>query len=140
MPKVEYKILAKYPHLRPEDVRIWEKFIRKYPNFFGNVSYDVKVGKGRDYSMYPESKIREDMEYLSKKRIDVVGYSNGSIYVIELKPRASMSAVGQALSLAELMRDEVGPEKRVVPVIITDEEVPDIKDLCSRMGVLYFLV
>lgn len=139
MSKVAYKKLAKYPHLRPEDIRVWEKFISKYPDFFKEVEYDSKVGIGRDYSMYPESRIRKDMEYLSKKRVDVIGYSDDSIYVIELKPKADLKAIGEAMGYAELVRDKVGPTKRVVPMIITDVEIPDMERVCSKLGVIYIV-
>jgi len=139
MPRVAFKRYLKYPHLRPEDVKIWNKFISQNPDFFKAVEYDVKVGEGRSYEDYPKGPIREDMVYLSKKRIDVVGFKNDEIYVIELKPKAGMSAIGQALSLAELYRDEAPTDKIVLPTVITDKEIPDARQLCSKLGVFYLV-
>ena len=139
MPKLPYKRYLKYPHLMPEDVKIWNKFISGNPEFFKEVEYDVKVGEGREYPEAPEGPIKEDMKYLSKKRIDVVGFTNDEIYVIELKPKAGMKAIGQALSLAELYRDIAPIDKVVFPTVITDEEIPDARELCSRLGVVYMI-
>lgn len=139
MAKMPYKKYLKYPHLGPEDTRIWNKFITENPHFFKAVEYDVKVGEAREYPEAEEGPIKEDLKYLSKKRIDVVGFKNSEIYIIELKPKAGMSAIGQALSLAELYRDEAPIDMVVLPTVITDEEIPDSKVLCQRLNVLYIL-
>ena len=139
MPRFPYKRYLKYPHLRPEDVKVWNLFISQNPDFFKAVEYDVKVGEGREYPDSPEGPIKEDMKYLSKKRIDVVGFMNHEIYVIELKPKAEMRAIGQALSLAELYRDIAPSDRIVLPTVITDEEMPDTRRLCSKLDVLYLV-
>ncbi len=139
MAKFPYKRYLKYPHLRPKDVKIWNKFIDDNPDFFKEVEYDVKVGAGREYPEAEEGPIKEDLIYLSKKRIDVVGFTNDEIYIIELKPKAGMSAIGQALSLAELYREEAPIDKVVLPAIITDEEIPDAAALCKKLSVIYLV-
>ena len=135
-----YTILPKYSHLRPEDVMIWERFIIKYPKFYDSVDYDLKVGNPRDYPEVNEDQYKKDLEYLSRKRVDVVGYKGDEIHIIELKPRASFSAIGQVIGYTDLYRP-FAPEKSLVSsVIITDEKIPDIKDLCFKRGILYFVV
>ena len=136
---MEYKKLLKYPHLGPEDSAIWAKFIEKNPDFYLEVDYDVKVGEGRDYSELPKDVYSDDLKYLSKKRIDVVGSRPGEIHVIEVKPSANLSAIGQAFGLAELFRVEAPAYKRILPVVITDQLLPDMEKLCSKMGVLLFV-
>ena len=139
MTKYKYEKLAKYPHLRPEETKIWERFIKNNPDFFDEVMYDVRVGEGREYPESEMPQVTEAMEYLSKKRIDVVGFIDDEIYVIEIKPKANLSAVGQALGLAELFREVTPLWKRVIPTIITDEILPDMEALCVKMGVVLFL-
>lgn len=139
MAKEPYKKRLKYPHLGPEDTKIWNEFITNNTDFFKEVEYDVKVGEGRDYSDYPEDSIREDLEYLSKKRIDVVGFKDDEIWVIELKPKAGMPAIGQALSLAALYREESPIDKAVFPCVITDAEIPDVRALCKNLGILHLV-
>jgi len=41
-----YKHLAKYPHLKPEDIQVWEEFIAQNPKHFLTCDYDVCVGDG----------------------------------------------------------------------------------------------
>ena len=139
MSRMPYRKYLKYPHLRPEDAKIWDEFMASNPTFFKEVEYDVKVGEGRDYSNYPEGPIKQDMELLSKKRIDVIGFTDEEIYVIEIKPKAEMKAIGQALSLADLYADIALRDKVILPTIITDEEIPDTANLCEKLGIVYIL-
>ena len=135
-----YTALPKYSHLRPEDVAIWERFIQRYPNFYESVDYDLKVGTSREYPEAEEDEYKKDLEYLSRKRIDVVGYKGDEIHIIELKPKASFSAIGQVIGYTDLYRPFAEKGSLVSSVIITDEEIPDIKDLCFKRGILYFVV
>ena len=139
MEKIPYEKLLRYPHLSPQEKEIWDRFIEKNPQFFTEVIYDARVGEGRDYSDYPEDKIREDLEHLSKKRIDVVGFTDDVIYVIEIRPKANLSAIGNAWGLAELFRDVASVDKVIIPAILTDEKLPDMEAVCSRMAVKLFL-
>lgn len=138
--RFEYKLLPKYTHLRPEDVAIWEKFLAKFPGFYQSVDYDLKVGTSRSYETAPLDVYRKDLEYLSRKRIDVVGYKDDEIHIIEVKPKASFSAIGQVIGYTDLYRPFAPPGSIISSVIITDEEIPDIRDLCFKRGILYFVV
>lgn len=140
MPRFPYKKLPKYPHLRPRDVRIWEAFISTHPLFFDRVDYDIKVGKGIELPPEAEEPYSSDMKYLTKKRIDVVGYKDTDIYIIEVKPRAGLQALGQAKGLAELYRIEGPSDRAIYPCIITDIEMPDIRELSMKMGIKYLIV
>lgn len=136
---MEYKPLLKYPHLGPEDAAIWQRFIEKSPDYFLSVDYDVRVGEGRDYSEAPDDIYKADLIHLSRKRIDVVAFDKATIYVIELKPKATFSAVGQAVGLAQLYKAEKNPPFKVIATIITDAVLPDMLSLCGQMGVLLLL-
>ncbi len=135
---MEYKKLLKYPHLGPEDATIWTRFIDKYPNFFESVEYDVKVGEGRDYSKLPKDEFSEDLKYLSLKRIDVVGFRSGEILVIELKPAATLAAIGEAMGYTQLFKEANPAAGKILPAIITDQILPDMENICSKNGMLIF--
>lgn len=132
-----YKLLSKYPHLMPNDIRIWERFIKIFPNFYQSVDYDIKVGHPRIYPGNLTDQYKKDLEYLSKKRIDVVGYRGNEIHIIELKPSANFQAIGQVLGYLELFEPYAPKEANLTGFIITDFEVPDVKDICKKKGLLY---
>ncbi len=135
-----FEKLLKYPHLSPQDKAIWEKFIEKHPKFFDSVDYDVKVGKPREYKGKPEDVYKKDLQILSKKRIDVVGYKNDMVFVVEIHPSASFETLGQIIGKISLYKKEFGNEKKVKGILITDKEVPDIRELCNENNIDYFLV
>jgi len=136
---MDYKKQLKYPHLKADETEIWSRFIERYPDAFKSVDYDVLVGVGADVGPEESEAMRKDIEYLTKKKIDVIGYTDDEIWVIEIRKRAGLDIVGKVVSYVELFRDVAPLDKALVGVLITDSEMPDIADLCQRMGILYFL-
>jgi len=138
--KHPYGILIKYPHLRPHEVAIWERFIRKHPDFFDSIDYDVKVGTPREYPKVGMESVQKGMEELSRKRIDFVGYKGKQVFIGEIKPSASFSAIGQLLAEKSLYLEEHPEIKEVSLILVTDQVVPDMPKLCSEYGIQYFVV
>ena len=136
----KYEKMIKYPHLRDEETLIWNRFIDRYPDRFESVDYDVKVGTPRDYSMYPEDEIRKALEYLSLKRIDVVGYSMDKAFIIEIEPNANVRAIGEVIAKTDLFKENFPNYRAYYPMIITDIENPDMRRLCTRYGIIFEVV
>ncbi|MBA7586793.1 hypothetical protein ES708_28798 [subsurface metagenome] len=67
-----YETRHKYPHLIGEDTELWNRFIRKFPDRFETVDYDVKVGRGADTTPIPDKSSKSYWAELTKKRIDVI--------------------------------------------------------------------
>jgi len=100
--RFEFKTLAKYPHMKPEDVAVWERFITKNPGYFDSVDYDFPVGEGAPTSPDHPPEIQYDHKILTQKKIDAVGYRGNTVTIIEVKPIADMKALGQALTYSHL--------------------------------------
>lgn len=132
---VDYKKLPKYPHLMPEDVAVWEKFISRYPDYFDKVAYDVAIGKGRDYSMLPKDKYRDDLELLTKKRIDVIGIRGDETSIIEIKPVGNPQAIGQLLVYWNLFREQYPGSVFPFPTLICNYIDPDTRIVAESEGV-----
>lgn len=136
MRKYPYKKLAKYPHLMPKDVEVWEKFLDSHPKYFNEVEYDVHVGQGVTTPPEAPKEYAYDYKHLTKKRIDVVGHKGEIIFIVEIKPSAGLSAVGQAFGLSQLFRAENPNVARILPCIITDRIDKDIAQICERMRIV----
>jgi hypothetical protein len=139
-PQVSLHKVGKYPHMFPHDINIWERFLDTYGSEYILFDYDIKVGTG----VPPESGIAENyarmQDILSKFRIDCVGILPSSIDIIEVKPNASLSAIGQLLSYVELYKRDFLPSSPVRGVIVTDRELPDIRHLTEVHGFGYYVV
>lgn len=117
--KYQFAIQSHYPHLKPADVKIWEAFIRAYPNFFESCDYDVKVGKGASFLPEKGDKYAEDFRVLTQKKIDVVAYRGNDVWLIEVKPFAGSKALGQILTYEKLYREKLEGEPTIVKCVIT---------------------
>lgn len=139
-PRVPYGHRYKYPHMKPRDVAIWERFIEALPNAYEECIYDQPLGNGETVPEGTDPEIAKDWKVLTQWKVDVVGYYNGSVDVIEVKPDAGISAIGQVKSYAYLFDQLDGDAKPVRPVIVTDRERPDMRALCAEQGVTLIVV
>lgn len=132
--------LPKYPHLLPADVDLWERFIEKHPEFFQQVEYDVHVGGTIDVLEWWTDEDRRNFSWLACKRIDVVGHKGGKVWLIEVKPEAGLSAIGQLISYRLLYERRFAPTAPLVMCLVTDSLTPDEQWLTSKLGISVFLV
>lgn len=129
-----------YPHLKPRDIEIWNRFIDKYPDAYLECQYDFAIGDIPQFMKERSSVEGQAMQELYKKKIDVLGHNLDGIDLIELKPSAGASSIGQVLGYKAVYERDEKPGKPVRPVIITDELRPDMDFLVQQGGVTLFVV
>jgi hypothetical protein len=129
-----------YPHMMPEDVAIWERFIEKYPTAYDNCQYDVPVGSIPEFDVTVNAETNAGASRLYKKKIDVVAYKDASIDIIELKPKAGASAVGQVKLYKSLWKKEYSSPIEPRAIIITDAVSDDVREFAREEGVLFVIV
>lgn len=132
--------LRKYPHLMVGDIRIWEQYLEVVDHKFDSFDYDVHVGKGVKPSEDWSEDIKTMALALSEKRIDVLAWKDNTSVIIEVKPQAALSAIGQVLCYRELYEQRYPGRVRPLLMILTDFEMPDIRWLCGRFGIRYVVV
>ena len=129
-----------YPHLKPNDVAIWERFITTHPQAYIEVIYDLAVGTGANIAAGTEANLAAGFKTLTQRKIDAIGIAPGVLDVIELKPAAGPSAIGQVLAYVALYKRDRSPDREPRPVIITDQLLPDMQMLCEAQGVELIVV
>lgn len=125
-----------YPHFLAEDNGVWTRFLETDANRISRLWYDVRVGKPMylpDDASEVEKKVAAGV---SRKRIDVVCLVDSDFWVVEVKPLASMLAVGQVISYARLFAKEYLRSGRVMPVIVCDNKDEDLLDGFGELGIL----
>ncbi len=132
---IPYEKRYKYPHMAPLDVAIWERFIEANPDIFQVVSYDVPVGEGAAFDTIIDADKNSDANRLYQRKIDVVGRKDGKFFVVEVKPRASTSAIGQVKGYVTLFKRDYTINEPVFPMIVTDQLMPDMEFLAKDSGV-----
>lgn len=126
--------------MKPYDFEIWERFIKKYPDFFSSVDYDVCVGDIRGDTSELDEEWKKNADYLGKYKIDVVGYREENTYIIELKPKAAAKALGQIIMYDYLYTRDYKPAGPTIAVIITDEAMPNMHELCAEHNIMLMVV
>jgi len=130
-----YKLIHKYPGMRPKDEVIWDKFIQQMPNAFDSVFYNVPVGNPAKNSLeYAEMKFNGGYG-VTQWRIDVLGIKDAKQYIIEVKPYADTHAVGEVLSYRALLIGEGKIRNDAIPLIITDNASEILIQACGMLGV-----
>ena len=136
--RFEFKKLAKYPHMMPEDVALWERFIPFHSYFFDSVDYDVHIGEGASFLPTGEDTPDGRQNRLYQRKIDVVGYRNSEIWVIEIKPTADMATLGQILTYRSLCAKDDKLSKAKNFVILCSKINGEMRDILreNRIGIL----
>ncbi len=135
-----YELRPSYPHMNVRDVEIWNRFIDKFPGAYNNVQYDFHIGDAPGFNTLMDDGEDKNQDMLYRLRIDVVGHTDKQIHILEIKPSAGPSTIGQVESYAHLYERDEEPSKPVVPVIVTDKENPNMAYLCKVKNVLLIVV
>lgn len=135
----QYKILLSYEHLSENESKIWTRFIEKYPDFFDEVWYDWQVGSFRGNEELNEATAR-NRAYLGKYKIDVVGRKGDTFYIVEIKKDATTKALGEVWAYEFLFKDENPDKQNLKTMIITNQSMPNICQICEADEVGHYVV
>lgn len=137
---LEYKKLPNYPHMSVADTAIWERFIAKYPDQFKQMQYDFHVGEAPPFNTLMDDGEDKNQDMLYRKRIDAIGHTDEQCFIIELKPNAGMSTIGQVKGYKMLYDEEGWTTKKTIAMIVTDSMSADTQRYCEKEGVLFIIV
>lgn len=121
-------VMPSYPHMLAEDSEVWTEFLKNLPVDIRQVWYDVHVGEAMKL---PEGSSELDKKValgVSRKRIDVVALYRNVYWVIEVKPTANMTALGQVITYRRLFALEYAEMRAVQGVVVCFEVEPDVLD------------
>lgn len=122
------------------DRAIWERFLNKYVGAYDSMQYDFHVGDPPPFNTLNDAGEDWEQDKLYRLRIDAIGLLEKEIHVIEIKPNAGPSTIGQIKSYKTLYERDEEPRVPVKAVIITDVERPNMAYLCKNEGVYLIVV
>lgn len=128
-----------FPHLLPNDIPVWERFLEAFPDRFDRIEYDVRVGKGRPAPTNMDPNIQKMALDLSRRRIDAIGFSPGRIDIIEITRLADLKAVGQLMAYPLLYTQTFGPSVPLHTILVAEELHTDIKPVLDSLPVEVWL-
>src|SRR3989344_796082 len=136
----DYKERYWYPHMQEPSRAIWERFVRQFPDLYDRVQYDVPCGSVPKLDTIIDGEKQTSVERLYRKKIDVVAYKDDQIDIIEIKPYAGASALGQVKDYVRLYVEDYAPPIVPKPIIITDILRSDMEKAAAAEGVLLVVV
>jgi hypothetical protein len=131
------ELSGRYPHMAPADTVIWERFLEATGAQFAAVAYDVALGGSIPSDPALSDAERRGWQYVTAKKIDAVLYLPREAWIVEVKPSASLAAVGQVLGYTLLAQRDPFTHLPLVPVIVTDTMSADTKYVCDEFGIDY---
>jgi hypothetical protein len=135
-----YQNQLAFPHMGPEDTKVWRRFIEAHPNKYDTVDYDVKVGTVPAFVTRGDAGVGGDIANLYLRKIDVVAFNQEVIDIIEVKPKAGFSAVGQILGYMMHWQTEHAGIGTARAVLVCEEASLDVRMLAEQNGVEVFIV
>ena len=136
----KYEKRFKYPHMKPNDVAIWERFIEQFPDAYETVQYDVAIGDVPAFMEERSSREGQAMKELYRLKIDVLGYKGNTIDLIEVKHEAGASSIGQLLGYVELYKRDFEPSAPVRPVLLSNILKPNMQYLTEQQNIKLIVV
>ncbi len=119
---VAYGRLPWYPHMAVADAAIWERYL----------AYDVAVGAGAEFDATAGGLMGPGINKIYQRKIDVVAVKLTTLFLIELKPRATTAAIGQLQGYATLFKRDYASYGEPRLRIITDSLMPEMQFLADQ--------
>jgi hypothetical protein len=136
-------VTGQYRNLQRRDVAVWERWLLGHAAEFQAVAYDVALGGveplARD-GLELSAADRRGWKYVTALKVDVLLLDGPRVWVVEVRPAASVSALGAALAYPLMLAREE-PDLPIQGGGIVCEHLPaDIRWLAERLRVRVWVV
>lgn len=129
-----------FPHLKPEEKAILERYLRKYgPSDGWVIDYRFPAEDLTVPANLTDSE-KTMLVALKQKRAEAVRESPTETVIVEVKPRVNYAALGQLLGYRELYLRLVKPGAHVRLVLVAEEDDPMIRPVLKQAGIETVLV
>jgi hypothetical protein len=126
---------GRYPHMARRDFVVWERWIDAHGREYPRVAYDVALGGVISAIPAVTPAMNLGFQYSTALKIDALLLRAGALTIVEVRPEASVSAIGSALCYEVMILREV-PEARVESRMVVCEFASlDIRACAEVLGV-----
>lgn len=129
-----------YPHLLPEDVIVWERWLATNATKYLSFDYDVRVGPATDPGDNYDPNIRKMASDLSRRRIDAVATTPSGTTLIEITRRAGLTAIGQLFAYPVLYRQTFPDTGPITMLLVCEALGTGVQDVLEAHNILWNLV
>lgn len=133
-------LTGNYPHMARRDAPLWESFLRQRGAEFTGVAYDVALGGTVPPGADEADPTVIGWRYSTAVKIDAVLFTPDECWIVEVKPNASLSAIGQVLGYTLLSELDPITDLPLVPTIITDQLSQDVAYVADQLNIQIIVV
>jgi hypothetical protein len=124
-----------YPHMARRDAALWARWLDAPALAFLGYAYDVALGGWRIEGLGLSEPDQLGWQYNTALKIDAVGVTLDNYWIIEVRPEATVSALGAALCYGLVAdRDEVF-DLPLRLAVLCETMQPDVEWACRKTGV-----
>ncbi len=131
-----------YPGLTPEEASLWQWWLDTQESGFLEFWYNVHVGEGipaQPASLADDpdlaARIAAQWKSATQRRIDVVGFRQGGVWVFEVERVAGMYALGQAVAYPPLLLASYPIRQKVYMAVVCDTIGQDLLTAYQAAGI-----
>ncbi len=107
------------PQFSSEDLPLWAAYKDELESKYDKIEYSVRL-HGQKLPPGEDPTYAAMWEKITARRVDTVGHTADRIDIIEFRPFAGPSAIGQLQMYRTLYEMEIAPTKPIKLILITD--------------------
>ncbi len=128
-------ITGRYQHLMRRDLAVWERWLALHGDEFDAVAYDVAIGGAVPAVEGLSDADARGWKYTTALKIDALLRDEQGVWIIEVKPSASVSAIGAAIGYPLVLAREE-PDLLIAGAgIVAENLTPDIEWLAQQLSI-----
>lgn len=131
---------GRYPHMAKRDAAVWERWLRIHAAHWQGVAYDVALGGLAPETTDADPSFLSMWQYQTALKIDAFVIREDQALVIEVRPYATVSAIGAALCYAMVLERIGASTLPLVPAIVCEGIQTDVKWCADQMRIPVFEV
>jgi hypothetical protein len=129
-----------YPHMAKRDAPVWERWVKLHGEHWQGVAYDVAIGGLEAAGEVPDPAADRMWQYMTALKIDAMLIREDQALVVEVRPYATVSALGACLSYAMVLERIGAAAVPLVPAIVCEGIQTDVDWCCAQMRIPVFKV
>lgn len=128
-----------FPGMTSIETEIAKAWVRNHGDDYDRLEFNVRLGKATAVPDSYDESIQRLSAAVTRQRADIVAWFEYSVDIIEVKPRAKTSAIGQLLGYRHLWLDD-HPNIPVRRLVVVARDMDDnVATVYSRENVLFEL-
>lgn len=131
---------GRFPHLMPLDQAIWRRFLDVHGGEFLGYQYDITLGEGAEPLSNFNERDRRLLWMMTVKRADCLCIRPDALFLVEVKPRLGMAAVGQLVTYKALWERQFPGSPPVRMMWVGERGEPDQQYVMDRLGFVSVIV